>query len=73
SIIFPRTFISDFTSIRGAIIGEASMIGRWVKIESGCIVGDHTTIRDNVALTQGVIVCPSNEVTESVLTPKCLM
>jgi len=73
SIIFPRTFISDFTSIRGAIIGEASMIGRWVKIESGCIVGDHALIRDNVTLTQGVIVCPSNEVTESVLTPKCLM
>ncbi|MFQ6086829.1 MAG: sugar phosphate nucleotidyltransferase, partial [Candidatus Bathyarchaeia archaeon] len=73
SIIFPRTIISDFTSIKGAIIGEASMIGRWVKIENGCIVGDHAMIQDNVTLTQGVSVCPSKEVTESVLTPKCLM
>lgn len=73
SIIFPRTIISDFTSIKGAIIGEASMIGRRVKIESGCIVGDHAMIHDKVTLTQGVTVCPSKEVTESVLTPKCLM
>ncbi|MDH5783455.1 MAG: hypothetical protein OEZ35_07325, partial [Candidatus Bathyarchaeota archaeon] len=73
SIIFPRTIISDFSSIKGAIIGEASIIGRWVKIESGCIVGDHAMIQDNVTLTQGVSVCPSKEVTESVLTPKCLM
>ncbi|MFQ6073947.1 MAG: sugar phosphate nucleotidyltransferase, partial [Candidatus Bathyarchaeia archaeon] len=73
SIIFPRTIISDFTSIKGAIIGEASMIGRWVKVESGCIVGDHAMIQDNVTLTQDVTVCPSKEVKESVLTPKCLM
>ncbi len=73
SIIFPRTIISDFTSIKGAIIGEASLIGRRVKVESGCIVGDHAMIQDQVTLTQGVIVCPSKEVTESVLTPKCLM
>ena len=73
SIIFPRTIISDFSSIKGAIIGEASIIGRRVKIESGCIVGDHAMIQDNVTLTQGVSVCPFKEVTESVLTPKCLM
>ena len=73
SIIFPRTIISDFSSIKGAIIGEASIIGRRVKIESRCIVGDHAMIQDNVTLTQGVSVCPFKDVTESVLTPKCLM
>lgn len=73
SIIFPHTVISDFTSIKGTIIGEASMIGSSVTIESGCIIGDHAMIRDNVTLTQGVSVCPSKEVKESVLTPKCLM
>jgi len=73
SIIFPRTIISDFTSIKGAVIGEASIVGRWVKIESGCIIGDHAMIQDNITLTQGVTVCPSKEVKESVLTPKCLM
>lgn len=69
SVIFPGTMISDFTSIRGAIIGESAIIGRWVKIEDECIVGDHAMIQDKVTLTRGVTVCPSKEVTESVLSP----
>jgi NDP-sugar pyrophosphorylase family protein len=73
SIVFPRTVISDFSSLKGAIIGEEAIVGKWVKIEDGCIVGDHVMINDNVTLTKGVTVCPQKEVTESVLTPKCLM
>jgi len=73
SIIFLGTIISDFTSIRGAIIGEAAMIGSQVKIERGCLIGDHATILDNVTLYRDVTVCPWKEVAESVLTPKCLM
>lgn len=73
SIIFPGTVISDFSSLKGAIIGEDAIIGKWVKIEDNCIVGDHAMINDNVTLTKGVTVCPQKEVTESVLSPKCLM
>jgi len=73
SIIFPGTAISDFTSVKGAIIGENATLGKWVKIESGCLVGDYAVIQDNVTLTQDVIICPSKEVSESVLTPKCLL
>ena len=73
SIVFPGTIVSDFTSVKGAIIGENAIIEKWVKIEDGCIIGDHTIIKDNVTLTKGVTVCPSKEVTESVLTSKCLM
>jgi len=73
SIVFPGTFISDFTSVKGAIIGESAILEKWVKIEDGCIVGDHAIIKDNVTLTKGVTVCPSKEVAESVLTSKCLM
>jgi len=73
SIVFPETFISDFTSVKGAIIGENAIIERWVKIEDGCIIGDHAIVKDNVTLTRGVTVCPSKEVAESVLTSKCLM
>jgi NDP-sugar pyrophosphorylase family protein len=73
SIIFPNAIISDFTSIKSAIIGEGAILGRWVKIEDNCIVGDYAMIRDNLTLTQGVTICPSKEVTESVLTPKNLM
>jgi len=73
SIIFPNAIISDFTSIKSAIIGEGAILGKWVKIEDNCIVGDYAMIRDNLTLTQGVTICPSKEVTESVLTPKNMM
>ncbi len=73
SIVFPSTAISDFSSLKGAIIGEAAIIGKWVKIKDHCIVGDHAMINDNITLTKGVTVCPQKEVTESVLSPKCLM
>lgn len=73
SIIFARVIISDFTSIKGAIIGEDVKIGRRAKIEDECMIGDHAVVRDNVTLTRGVTVCPSREVSESVLTPRCLM
>jgi NDP-sugar pyrophosphorylase family protein len=73
SIIFPGTIISDFSSLKGAIVGEGAIIGKWVKIEDNCIVGDHAMIHDNAALAKGVTVCPQKEVTESVLSAKCLM
>jgi len=73
SIIFAGTTIADFTSIKGAIVGENAILGRWVKVEEGCIIGDHAMILDNVTLTQGVSVCPSKEVSESVLKPIRLM
>ncbi len=73
SIIFSGTTISDFTSVRGAIVGENANLGKWVKIESGCLIGDYAVIQDNVTLTKDVIVCPSKEVSESVLKPKCLL
>jgi mannose-1-phosphate guanylyltransferase len=73
SIIFPDSVISDFSSLKGAIIGEDTIIGRWVKIEDNCIVGDHAMIHDDVTLTKGVTVCPQKEVTESVLSTKNLM
>lgn len=73
SVIFPQTTISDSTSIKDTIIGEGVIVGSHVNIKEGCIIGDHAIIQDNVTLIQGVTVCPFRKVTESVLTPKCLM
>jgi len=73
SIIFPGALISDFASIRGAIVGEAAIIGSEVKIGNRCLIGDHAMIHDGVTLSQSVTVCPSKEVKENVLRPKCLM
>jgi len=73
SIVLAGTTISEFTTVKDAIIGEAVVIGRRVKIGGGCIIGDNVFIQDGVTLTRGVAVCPSKEVSESVLTPRCLM
>jgi len=73
SIVFSGAVISDFSSLKGAVIGEGAIIGKRVKIGDNCIIGDHAMIRDNVMLKTGVAVCPQKEVTESVLSPRCLM
>jgi len=72
SVIFPKAVIRESSSISGAIIGEGAIIGRKVKIERGCILGDHARIKDNVSLADGVSVCPAKEISESVLTAKCI-
>lgn len=73
SIIFPHTWLDNFSSIRSAIIGENAIIGQWAKIENNVIVGDGAIIADNVTLTREVTVCPSKEVDESILEPRRVM
>lgn len=73
SIIFPHTQIDNFSSVRGAIIGENVIIGKRVKIENNVIVGDGVIIHDDVTLTREVTVCPSKDVDESVLKPRRVM
>ena len=68
SIVFQRAWVDAFTSIKNAIIGESAVLGRWVKIEDGCIVGDRVVINDNVTLAN-VKVCPSKELNESIIHP----
>ncbi len=73
SIILPQSIISDLTTIEGAIIGESVTIGKKVKIGKGCLIGDNTTVKDNVTLTENVKVCPSQEISESILEPTYVM
>lgn len=73
SVIFSGTIISDFSSVEKAIIGENVVIGKNVRIGEGCILGDHVKIKDHVKLISGVSVCPAEEVSEDVLTPKTIM
>jgi len=62
SVIFPNVEIDEFASIDGALIGEAARIGKKVKITSGCIIGDHAKVKDNLHLSNAHIVCPAKEV-----------
>lgn len=69
SVVFQRAWIDASTMVKNAIVGESAILGRWVKVEDGCIVGDHAIINDDVTLSQ-VRVCPSKEVEESIVQPK---
>jgi mannose-1-phosphate guanylyltransferase len=68
SVAFPGAVICDSASVDNAIIGEGAAIGRNVKIGKNCVIGDHAKIGDNVSLAEGVLICPANEVSKSVLT-----
>ena len=48
SVVFPHASIGDFSKIDGAIIGEGAHIGKQVKLGTGCIIGDHAKIKDNL-------------------------
>ncbi|UCH56836.1 MAG: NDP-sugar synthase [Candidatus Bathyarchaeota archaeon] len=73
SIIFPGATIGDYSSVRNAIIGENSILERWVKVESGSLIGDYAIIMDGVTITEGVTICPSKTVSESILQPGQVM
>jgi NDP-sugar pyrophosphorylase family protein len=73
SIIFAGAAIEDYSSVRNAIIGESAVLERWVKVESGSLIGDYAQINDGVTITEGVSICPSKTVEESILEPKRVM
>ena len=73
SIIFPGAVIEDYSSVRNAIIGEAAVLSRWVKVESGSLIGDYAQINDGVTITENVYICPSKTVDESILVSKMVM
>jgi NDP-sugar pyrophosphorylase family protein len=73
SIIFAGAVIEDYSSVKNAILGENSVLERWVKVESGSLIGDFAQIGDGVTITEGVSICPSKSIEESILKPTQVM
>jgi mannose-1-phosphate guanylyltransferase len=73
SIIFPGVTIGDHSSIKNSIIGENATLERWVKVETGSLIGDYVTLCDGVTITGEVTICPSKRVKESILEPRKVM
>ena len=65
SVIFPNAKIGDFAVIEGAIIGEGARIGQRVKLQNGCVIGDHARVKENLTLSAKALVCPAKEVSEN--------
>lgn len=73
SILFSGAVVGDYSSVKNAILGENAILERWVKIESGSLIGDYSMIHDGVTITDGVSICPSKEVSESILERRQVM
>ena len=73
SVIFAGAVIEDYSSVKSAILGENSVLERWVKVESGSLIGDFAQIGDGVTITEGVSICPSKSIEESILKPTQVM
>lgn len=73
SVIFDGATIEDYSSVKSAILGENSVLEKWVKVESGSLIGDYAQISDGVTITEGVSICPSKSIEESILVPRKVM
>ncbi len=73
SVVFDGVTIEDYCSVKSAILGENSVLERWVKVESGSLIGDYAQIKDGVTITERVSICPSKTIEESILVPKQVM
>ncbi len=66
SIVFDGTYVGSYAYIEGAIIGERSYLGRWVRIEQGCVLGDQVALSDGVLLARNIVVLPFKELEHSI-------
>ena len=73
SILFPGAVVEDYSSVKGAILGENCVIEKWVKVEEGSLIGDFAQIASGVTVTRGVSICPSKFIEESILEPRKVM
>ena len=71
TVIFPDAKIDDYSTIKGAIIGEGAIIGKKAKISQGCIIADQAKVKDNVSLAN-VAVCPAKEISGNKLKFKII-
>jgi len=69
SIVLPNTSIEREVKVDTSIVGEAVIMGRRVRVEENCLVGDGVVLQEDVRLMSGVEVCPHKTIRESITSP----
>lgn len=64
--------INSHTWISSSIIGWKSRVGKWVRIENGCILGEDVHVSDELYLN-GPVVLPHKSLSESVPEPNIIL
>ena len=70
--VLSDTIIRTHSFIDSSIIGRKCSIGRWVRIENECIIGEDVVVKDELYLN-GAQVLPHKSIAENVPIPKVLM
>lgn len=66
SLLFNNVVVDEGSLIDTSLIGERSLIGKWVRIEAGSVIGDEVVIRDEVLIPKNTIILPYKEIDSSI-------
>ncbi|KAI1733178.1 nucleotidyl transferase domain-containing protein [Ditylenchus destructor] len=72
STILSDTVIETHSFIKSSIIGRKCSIGRWVRIENECVIGEDVVVKDELYLN-GAQVLPHKSIATSVSEPAIIM
>lgn len=62
SLLLNRVYIHPHASVRGAIIGDASEVRTWSRVEEGAVIADEVVLEDESVIAPGVLVYPGKTI-----------
>jgi len=62
SLLFNNVLVDEGSLINYSIIGEHSLIGKWVRIEPYSVIGDEVIIKDELLISKRTVILPFKEV-----------
>lgn len=72
SAILDNAKIHSHAYISSSIIGWRTTVGKWVRIEGGCVLGDDVTVNDELYVN-GATVLPNKGLSSNIPTPQIIM
>ncbi len=66
SVVLNECYIGPAAVVKGSILGERVVVGRWSVIEENNVLGDGVVVGDEVTVSPGNKICPYKELYNSV-------
>lgn len=70
--IFEGAKLKAHSYVCNSIIGWHASVGRWTRVEGGCVLGDDVTVNDELYIN-GATVLPNKSISNNVSTPQIIM
>lgn len=64
--------IKQHSWLESCIVGWKCVVGRWVRMENVCVLGEDVTVKDEVYVNGGKVL-PHKSISENVLEPRIIM